>query len=296
MVPGAYRNQHQSYDHTSKGHMTRIARSFPGAKSRAGHVFRVEAIGSFAAGQGENSKKEESTFVKIMLIQALHAVAGAGGGNPESQYLREMTMAMWPFSQVSALDASFSTRDPPSSAADGTSGGLPRNCRCFRELAAHLPCGDHDKADHLSRRKSAKFVYIRYHTACGHRKAKRLVPTRTTNVQEFVRHFCSPYASTCKPATPPTLSRKRCCDSLSDLVPSSTREKKRGSQSSAARPSKIMWATSDWGGGAHRARPACRCLFSDCLLFGVFLLETSQGVYSSFLRNRGGFPPVVAPD
>ena len=175
-------------------------------------------------------------------------------------------------------DASSSAPDPPSSTADGTSGGLPSNCRCLRGLSSHPLCGDHEKADHLCWRKSAKIVYIRFHTTCGHRKAKRLVPTRTTNVQEFVRHFCSSYASPCKPATPPSLSRKRCWDNLSNLVPSSTREKRRGSQSSAARPSKIMWATSDWGGVAHRARPACRCLFSDCLLFGVFLLETLQGV------------------
>ena len=119
------------------------------------------------------------------------------------------------------------------------------------------------------------------------------MPTRTTNVQEFVRHFCSPYASPCKPATPPSLSRKRCRDSLSNLVPSSKREKRRGCQSSAARPSKIMWATSDWRGMAHRARPACRCLLSDCLLFGVFLLETSQGVKlihrASHSRGGDGF-------
>ena len=66
----------------SKGHMTRIARSFPGAKSRAGHVFRVEAIGKFAAGQGAKSKKGLCCFVKRMLGQVLHAVAGAGGAYP----------------------------------------------------------------------------------------------------------------------------------------------------------------------------------------------------------------------
>ena len=283
MVPGAYRNQHESYEHIHAVGSERRAHgtdcmSLPGAKSRAGHVFRVEAIGKFAAGQGKNSKKCTYNFIKRMLIQALHAVVGAGGAYPGSQLLREMMMANWPQTQLCDYDALSSTPDPPSSTADGTSGGHPRNCRCLRGLSSHPLCGDHEKADHLSWRKSAKFVYIRFHTACGHREAKRLVPTRPTNVQEYVRHFCSPYASPCKPATPPSLSRKRCYDSLSNLVPSSTREKRRGSQSSAARPSKIMWATSDWGGGAHRARPACRCLFSDCLLFGVFLLETSQGV------------------
>ena len=179
---------------------------------------------------------------------------------------------LWP------AGVSLSTFDPSFSTANGNSGGLPREGRCLRGLSSHPLCGDHEKADHLSWRKSAIFVYISFHTACGHRESKRLVPKRTTNVQEFVRHFCSPYASPCKPATPPSLSRKRCRDSLSNLVPSSKREKRRGCQSSAARPSKIMWATSDWRGMAHRARPACRCLLSDCLLFGVFLLETLQGV------------------
>ena len=82
VVPGAYRNQHQSYDHTSKGHMTRIARSFPGAKSRAGHVFRVEASCKFAAGQGGKSKKGLYFIVKSILMLALHAVAGAGAAYP----------------------------------------------------------------------------------------------------------------------------------------------------------------------------------------------------------------------
>ena len=136
--------------------MTRISTPFQGAKSRAGHVFRVETIGNFAAGQGGNSKKEESTFVKIMLIQALHAVEGAGGGNPESQYLREMTIEIWSFSQVSAPDAFFLTRDPPSCTADGTSGGFPMERRCFRGLSARPLCGDHGKGDVLLKRKCAK--------------------------------------------------------------------------------------------------------------------------------------------
>ena len=66
----------------SKGHMTRIARSFPGAKSRAGHVFRVEASCKFAAGQGGKSKKGLCFIVKSILMLALHAVAGAGAAYP----------------------------------------------------------------------------------------------------------------------------------------------------------------------------------------------------------------------
>ena len=62
--------------------MVRIGMSFPGTKSRAGHVFRVEAIGEFAAGQGAKSKKGLCCFVKRMLGQVLHAVAGAGGAYP----------------------------------------------------------------------------------------------------------------------------------------------------------------------------------------------------------------------
>ena len=83
--------------------MERFDTSFPSAKSRAGHVFRVEASCKFAAGQGENSKKQESTLIKRMLSQVLHAVAGAGGAYPGSQFLREMTMAMWPLYQVSRV-------------------------------------------------------------------------------------------------------------------------------------------------------------------------------------------------
>ena len=35
-------------------------------------------------------------FVKNMFIQAMHAVAGAGGTNPEAQFVREMSMAIVP--------------------------------------------------------------------------------------------------------------------------------------------------------------------------------------------------------
>jgi len=52
--------------------------SYLGAKSRAGRVFRVEAISKFAAGQGAKSKKGLYFIVKSTLIQALHAVVGAG--------------------------------------------------------------------------------------------------------------------------------------------------------------------------------------------------------------------------
>ena len=44
--------------------------------------FRVEAIGKFAAGQGANSKKGLYFIVKSFLMQALHAVAGAGAAYP----------------------------------------------------------------------------------------------------------------------------------------------------------------------------------------------------------------------
>jgi len=56
--------------------------SYLGAKSRAGRVFRVEAISKFAAGQGAKSKKGLYFIVKSFLMQALHAVAGAGAAYP----------------------------------------------------------------------------------------------------------------------------------------------------------------------------------------------------------------------
>ena len=56
--------------------------SLPGAKRREGHDFRVEAIGKFSAGQEAKSKKGLCCFVKRMLGQVLHAVAGAGGAYP----------------------------------------------------------------------------------------------------------------------------------------------------------------------------------------------------------------------
>ena len=62
----------------SRGHITRIAMSYLGAKSRAGRVFRVEAISKFAAGQGAKSKKGLYFIVKSFLMQALHTVVGAG--------------------------------------------------------------------------------------------------------------------------------------------------------------------------------------------------------------------------
>ena len=86
-----------------------MARSFPGAKSRAGHVFRVEAIGKFAAGQGGNSKKGLYCFVKSIISQVLHAVAGAGGAYPGCQALWEMLMADVVLPELSPDDASFST-------------------------------------------------------------------------------------------------------------------------------------------------------------------------------------------
>ena len=88
MCPKPAHNLYQSHRQgihaagSENGHMARIAMSFPGTKSRAGHVFRVEAFGKIAAEQGRNSKNYTRNFVKSMLMQALHAVAGAGAAYP----------------------------------------------------------------------------------------------------------------------------------------------------------------------------------------------------------------------
>ena len=111
----------------SSRHRTRFPTSHPTATSHAHHIFRVEAICKFAAREGEKSNLCSRNFVENMFIQAMHAVAGAGGTNPEAQFRREMSMAIWPQIQLCHCDASFSTGVPPSNTANGTSGGCPRD-------------------------------------------------------------------------------------------------------------------------------------------------------------------------
>ena len=45
----------------------------------------------------------------------------------EAQFVREMSMAMWPQIQLRPFDACFSTGVPPSNTANGTSGRYPRD-------------------------------------------------------------------------------------------------------------------------------------------------------------------------
>ena len=111
----------------SSGHRSRTPASDVVATSHAQHTFRAEAICKFAAREGEKSNLCSRNFVENMFIQAMHAVAGAGGTNPEAKFRREMSMAIWPQIQLRPFDACFSTGVPPSNTANGTSGGYPRD-------------------------------------------------------------------------------------------------------------------------------------------------------------------------
>ena len=110
---------------------------------------------------------------------------------------------LWP------AGVSLSTFDPSFSTANGNSGGLPREGRCLRGLSSHPLCGDHEKADHLSWRKSAIFVYISFHQI-SHRSRQRTgkqVVSRCTNKSRHRQTPCTPQTAphTCLP--PPASSQ-----------------------------------------------------------------------------------------
>ena len=187
MVPGAYRNQHQSYDHIHAVWSEQRAHDadckvVSGRKEPRRARFSCRGKWQICGGAGGKFEK------RALLLCQEHNQPGAACGGRSGRCVPWVSSSMGDVGNVvlpelSPDDDSFSTHEVPSCNTDGTSGGLPMKGRCLRGLSARPLCGDHGKGDVLLKRKSAIFVYISFHTACGHRESKRLVPKRTTNVQ-----------------------------------------------------------------------------------------------------------------